>query len=102
MPKYTIRPLDVGQFPEIDKSILMYLRGFGESVRVPIVTWAIEGSKERILYENWNGDRHEKHIPSGVHTDLFSCYQSFKKLEEIGAAIIPGHDMRIFDKPFYP
>lgn len=251
MPNYSIRPLDVGQFPKIDKSIMTYMLGFGELIRVPIVMWAIEGAKERILvdtgsgdpqrslkyhrpleqfemqhprfalerigwnpedvelvvfthlhwdhcgnnhlfrraefivqeeevryatsplpvhavayetpligtsplwvetasqfkmirgdgelgpglslvllpghspgsqgvlveteegpyiiagdciplYENWNGDRHEKHIPSGVHTDLFSCYQSFKKLEEIGAVILPGHDIHIFDKPVYP
>jgi glyoxylase-like metal-dependent hydrolase (beta-lactamase superfamily II) len=54
------------------------------------------------LYENWNGDRHEKHILSGVHTDLFAYYKSFEKLEKTGATVLPGHDMRIFEKPVYP
>jgi len=251
MPNCTIRPLNVGHFPKIDKPILTYMRGFGESIRVPVVMWAVEGANQRILidtgsgdpqralkyhrpleqsegqrpesvlqrigwnpeeielvilthlhwdhcsnnslfsraefivqeeevnyansplpvhavayetpligtsplwvetasrfkmirgdqkvfpgissvhlpghspgfqgvlietlkgpyliagdclplYENWEGDGHEKHIPSGVHTDLFSYYKSFKKLEEIGATPLPGHDMRIFDKRVYP
>ena len=251
MPNYTLRPLDVGQFPQVEKSILTYMRGFGESIRVPIVMWAVEGEGKRILidtgsgdpqralkyhrpleqsqgqrpgsalqrigwnpeeielvilthlhwdhcgnnhllkqaefvvqeeevryakspltthavayetpligttplwvetasrfkmirgdqellpgissvhlpghspgfqgvlietlkgpyliagdciplYENWRGNGHEKHIPSGVHTDLFSCYQSFEKLEEIGATVLPGHDMRILTRPVYP
>lgn len=54
------------------------------------------------LYENWQGREHEAHIPSGVHTDLGSCYRSFKKIEEIGAVILPGHDMRVFKKSVYP
>jgi glyoxylase-like metal-dependent hydrolase (beta-lactamase superfamily II) len=251
MSNYTIRPLNVGHFPKVDKSTLTYMRGFGELIPVPIVMWAIEGERKRILidtgsgapqralqyhrpmeqaeeeqprfalkrigwntenvdwvilthlhwdhcgnnhlfertefivqeeevryaksplpthavayetpligtsplwvetvsqfkmirgdqelipgisllhlpghspgfqgilvetskgpymiagdciplYENWMGDGHEKHIPSGVHTDLFSYYQSFEKLEKIGATVLPGHDMHIFDKPVYP
>ena len=251
MSNCTIRPLNVGHFPKIDRPILTYMHGFGEFIRVPIVIWAVEGANQRILidtgsgnpqralkyhrpleqsegqrpgsalqrigwhpeeielvilthlhwdhcsnnnlfrraefivqeeevnyansplpvhavayetplmgasplwvetasrfktirgdqklfpgislvhlpghspgfqgvlietlkgpfliagdciplYENWRGDGHEKHIPPGVHTDLFACYQSFEKLEEIGATPLPGHDIRIFDKPVYP
>jgi N-acyl homoserine lactone hydrolase len=251
MTVYTIKPLDVGHFPDLPKPVLTYLCGFGETICVPIVIWAIEGADERILvdtgsgnpqralkyhrfmeqaetqrpgialerigwnpadievvilthlhwdhcgnnhlfkrarfivqenepryaisplpthcvayetpgigtsplwletysqfdlirgdhqvapgistvrlpghspgfqgvlvdtidgpyliagdcvplYESWKGNEHEKHIPSGVHTDIYSCYQSFEKLEEIGATILPGHDMRIFEKSVYP
>lgn len=54
------------------------------------------------LYESWQGLEHEAHIPSGVHTDLSSCYQSFNKIEETGAKILPGHDVQIFEKSVYP
>ena len=251
MADYSIKPLNVGQFPDLAKPVLTYMHGFGETLRVPIVMWAIEGGNERILvdtgagnpersleyhrlleqdetqrpaialerigwkpedvslvilthlhwdhcgnnhlfnqaefivqedeiryaisplpvhsvayetpqigarplwletypqfkliqgdlqigpgistvhlpghcpgfqgvlvetvdgpyliagdcvplYESWQGREHEAHIPSGVHTDLDSCYRSFKKIEEIGATILPGHDMRLFEKTVYP
>ena len=54
------------------------------------------------LYENWQGSGHEKHIPSGIHTDLHSCYRTFEKIEQMGAVVLPGHDMRVFDRPVYP
>ncbi|MHC4456565.1 MAG: N-acyl homoserine lactonase family protein [Planctomycetota bacterium] len=54
------------------------------------------------LYENWQGSEHEEHFPPGVHNDLSACYQSFKKLKEIGAKILPGHDMQIFEQSEFP
>ena len=251
MTNFSIKPLDVGYFPELAKPVLTYMHGFGETLRVPIVMWAIEGGGERVLvdtgsgnpkrsleyhrfleqdetqcpanvlerigwkpedislvllthlhwdhcgnnhlfkqarfvvqeeeiryaiaplpvhsvayetsdigarplwletysqfrlirgdhqivpgistvflpghspgfqgvlvdttdgpyliagdcvplYENWQGREHEKHIPSGVHTELGSYYRSLQKIEEIGAQILPGHDMRIFEKSVYP
>ncbi len=251
MANYSIRPLDVGQFPEVPKPVLTYMYGFGKTIRVPIVMWAIEGARERVLidtgcggpqrssdyhrlleqtegqqpktaleklgwnpedidlvilthlhwdhcgnnrlfkraeflvqegelryaisplpiharayetphigtsplwidtfsqfkpirgdrevgpgisvvhlpghspgfqgvivetakgpyliggdciplYENWFGNEEEKHIPPGVHTALFPCYQSLEKVEAIGATVLPGHDMGIFDRSVYP
>jgi N-acyl homoserine lactone hydrolase len=49
-------------------------------------------------YENWQGSGHEEQIPPGVHSDLSECYQSFQKLKESGAKILPGHDERIFEQ----
>ena len=54
------------------------------------------------LYENWYRKAHENHIPPGVHSDLTECYRSFEKLEKIGAKILPGHDIRIFEQSVYP
>ena len=54
------------------------------------------------LYENWDGIGSVNHIPHGVHTDLFAYYRSFDRMDEIGAPILPGHDMRVLEKPIYP
>ena len=43
-------------------------------------------------YENWTGNGVVDHIPSGVHTDLFQYHESFKRVEELGAEVIPSHD----------
>ena len=251
MATYKIRPLDVGQFPDIAKPVLSYMNGFGEVIRAPIVMYAVEGANERIvvdtgpgdperalkyhraieqsedqqphkalenigwnpeeidlvvvthlhwdhcgnnslfsradfivqehevryaisplpiqnaayeaapigtsplwldtmskfktirgdkviapgitavhlpghtpgfqgvlvetdkgpymiasdcvpLYENWEGGELGTYIPHGVHTDLFAYYRSFDRLEEIGAPILPGHDLCLFEKPIYP
>jgi N-acyl homoserine lactone hydrolase len=248
MATYTIRPIDAGQFPDIEKPVLSYMHGFGEVIRSPILMWAIEGANERIivdtgpgnperalkyhreidqsegqrpdkaleflgwnpddvnlvimthlhwdhcgnngifskaefvlqeeemryavcplpiqavpyesfsigasplwldtmcqfkiirgdkelapgirlihlpghtpgfqgvlvetdqgpyliagdcipLYENWEG---ANRIPHGVHSDLFAYYRSFDRIDEIGAPVLPGHDMRVLEKPIYP
>ena len=54
------------------------------------------------LYENWEGIGAAKHIPHGIHTDLFAYYKSFDRMEEIGASVLPGHDMRVLKKSIYP
>ncbi len=54
------------------------------------------------LFENWDGKKYEKRIPPGVHNDLAECYRSYEKLEEIGVKVLPGHEMRIFEKSEYP
>ena len=41
MAKYSIKPLDIGHFPDLAKPVLTYMHGFGETIRVPIVMWAI-------------------------------------------------------------
>ncbi|MBW1960932.1 MAG: N-acyl homoserine lactonase family protein [Deltaproteobacteria bacterium] len=56
MPVYTIRPLDVGQFPDIPKPVLSYMNGFGEVIRAPIVMFAIEGAGIRIVVDTGPGD----------------------------------------------
>jgi glyoxylase-like metal-dependent hydrolase (beta-lactamase superfamily II) len=54
------------------------------------------------LYDNWQAGGNEEHLPPGVHHDLAQCYQSYDKLAALGAKILPGHDIRIFEKSEYP
>lgn len=43
-------------------------------------------------YENWTGNDQLDHIPSGVHTDLFQYFDSFRRIEQLGAEVVPSHD----------
>jgi len=56
MATYTIRPLDVGQFPDIEKPVLSYMNGFGKTIRAPIVMYAVEGANTRILVDTGPGN----------------------------------------------
>ena len=42
--------------------------------------------------ENW-----EKRIPCGLHLDVQSCYDSFEKIAQTGATVLPAHDYTAFD-----
>ncbi|MCX5819791.1 MAG: N-acyl homoserine lactonase family protein [Deltaproteobacteria bacterium] len=42
--------------------------------------------------ENW-----ESRLPCGLHTDLQACFDSFAKIETIGAKILPSHDNLAFE-----
>jgi glyoxylase-like metal-dependent hydrolase (beta-lactamase superfamily II) len=53
------------------------------------------------LYENWEGNDQAAHIPPGIHVDLRDYYRSVKKIESLGAAVLPGHDMKVLDKEYY-
>lgn len=46
-------------------------------------------------YENWNGDDKATHIPNGSFTDLEAYMRSFRKLDRLGAAIVPSHDIEV-------
>jgi len=54
------------------------------------------------LYENWEGIGSSGHIPHGIHSDLHAYYRSFDRMEEIGAPILAGHDMRVLQQSVYP
>ena len=56
MTKYSITPLNTGHFPDLNKPVLTYMHGFGETIRVPIVMWAIEGANQRILVDTGSGN----------------------------------------------
>lgn len=66
----------------------------------------IETGKRRVilaadaipLFENWEAD---PPIPSGIHYDLASYYQSFAKIQRLGGQVLPGHDMRLFEQYSY-
>ncbi|MCI2417877.1 N-acyl homoserine lactonase family protein [Saccharopolyspora sp. K220] len=52
-------------------------------------------------YENWTGNESVEHIPSGVHTDLFQYFDSFKRVEGLGCEIVPSHDAEVLKQgPF--
>jgi glyoxylase-like metal-dependent hydrolase (beta-lactamase superfamily II) len=53
------------------------------------------------LYENWQGNGEADHIPAGIHVDLRDYYSSIKKIESLGAAVLPGHDMKVLGKEYY-
>ncbi len=55
------------------------------------------------IYDNWTGNGKLKHIATGIHIDLSDCYASFEKIETLRfTALIPGHDIRVFDNKVYP
>ncbi len=53
-------------------------------------------------YENWTGKGPYKHIPVGIHCTVADCYRDFEKIERLDCQVLPGHDRRVFDHPFYP
>lgn len=53
------------------------------------------------LFENWEGNNQTAHIPPGIHVDLRDCYRSMKKIESIGGAVLPGHDLKVLEKEIY-
>lgn len=48
-------------------------------------------------YENWEGDAEVDHIP-GLYTDLLAYDDSFRKIEALGAEVIPSHDAIVLDR----
>ena len=53
------------------------------------------------LFENWEGNNREAHIPPGIHIHLGDCYNSFRKMEALADMVLPGHDIRILEKEVY-
>jgi glyoxylase-like metal-dependent hydrolase (beta-lactamase superfamily II) len=54
------------------------------------------------MFENWEGSPPLKHIVSPVHVNLEDYYDSFTKVEKISDFVLPGHDMKVFEKKCYP
>jgi len=42
------------------------------------------------------------YIPSGLFNNLDVYYRSLEKIHRIADVVLPGHDMKVFDKPSYP
>ncbi len=55
------------------------------------------------LSENWDAREKygEPHWPSSLHVNLEDCFRSFKKMENLGAVILPGHDPAVLEKSEY-
>lgn len=49
------------------------------------------------LYANY-----EQRIPTGIIHDLEAWYRSTGRIAALGATVLPGHDMKVLDKPSYP
>jgi N-acyl homoserine lactone hydrolase len=47
------------------------------------------------LHANWAGDTKLSHIPSGSFTDLGAYMSSFRRMERLGATVVPSHDMAL-------
>jgi glyoxylase-like metal-dependent hydrolase (beta-lactamase superfamily II) len=55
------------------------------------------------LFENWEGQGPLlKHIVSPIHVNLEDYYDSFAKVEKIADFVLPGHDIKVFEKKCYP
>ncbi len=55
------------------------------------------------LFENWEGSPPLlKHIVSPIHVNLEDYYRSFKKVEKFADFVLPGHDIKVFEKEWYP
>lgn len=46
-------------------------------------------------------DNYEKCIPNTIHSSLREWYESYEKLSRLNAKLLPGHDMRVFDREVY-
>ena len=53
------------------------------------------------LFENWEGNAQQPHIPPGIHVDLRDCYDSFKKMKSLARQVLPGHDARVLEREVY-
>ncbi|WP_019119756.1 N-acyl homoserine lactonase family protein [Brevibacillus massiliensis] len=49
------------------------------------------------VYENWEGNQTMPHIPQGIHWSLEEYFQTFEKMEKLGAKVLPSHDMRVLE-----
>jgi N-acyl homoserine lactone hydrolase len=48
---YTIRPVNVGVFPNFEKSNFVYMHYAGEKIDVPCIMWVVEGGKHPIIID---------------------------------------------------
>lgn len=54
------------------------------------------------LLENWEGNAMHRHIPAGIHYSLPEYYDTFRKMDALGAKIIASHDEKVVAKKVYP
>lgn len=53
-------------------------------------------------YENWAGKGAQRHLYSTAHVSLLDFEASLKRLDELHAFILPGHDYKVFEHESYP
>jgi glyoxylase-like metal-dependent hydrolase (beta-lactamase superfamily II) len=54
------------------------------------------------LFVNWEGTPSLKHIVSPIHVSIEDYYRSFEKVEKFADFVLPGHDIKVFEKECYP
>lgn len=52
-------------------------------------------------YENWQGDSKADHILPGTFTNLDDCIDSFRRIEGLGAEVIPAHDPAVLERKVF-
>jgi N-acyl homoserine lactone hydrolase len=50
------------------------------------------------LYESLD---HDPPWPVGLYVDFREYYRSLERITKLGATILPAHDMKVFERPFY-
>ncbi|MFB7992313.1 N-acyl homoserine lactonase family protein [Streptomyces sp. NPDC056002] len=50
------------------------------------------------LYENWEGDAEDEHIPSGFFTDIVAYKNSLDLIEKLGCEVVPSHDPLVVER----
>lgn len=54
------------------------------------------------LYENWeNPVPHIPHLPGAIHVGLVEYFSSLERIDRHCDFILPGHDLKVFDKDRY-
>jgi N-acyl homoserine lactone hydrolase len=51
------------------------------------------------LFECWET---VPHVPSSIFVNLADYYEAIDRIEKVADYVLPGHDGKVFDKPFYP
>lgn len=52
-------------------------------------------------YENWHGDSSLDHIPAGTFTNLIDHVESFRRIENLGAEVVPSHDPAVLERKVF-
>jgi N-acyl homoserine lactone hydrolase len=53
------------------------------------------------LWENWERNSQGFQIPSGIHLNLRDYYETYRKMSSMADLLLPGHDMKVFEKEVY-
>lgn len=52
-------------------------------------------------YENWAGDKHVHHRPSGAFTNLLDYTKSLATIESLNCEVIPSHDLAVVKRGLF-
>lgn len=75
----------------------------GQSVLVNTVDGPYLVAGDTVMqYENWEGKGALRHLYSTAHVNLLDFEASLKRLDELNAFILPGHDYKVFEHKTYP